>query len=188
MELNALSNREDFPILKRRMRGDKQLVYLNNASTSQKPEQVLNSMMDHYRHHNSEVHVGIPDTLSKEASEALMNARNSVAKLIHASPDEIVFTRNATEAINLVAFAWGRHNLHQGDTVLVSVAEHDSNLVPWQQVAEAQGIELNFVGLNENQEIDLENLKVCCCCCLAVIALTATALNDGCCSLPSSLL
>jgi cysteine desulfurase / selenocysteine lyase len=130
--------RADFPILHQEVNG-KTLVYLDNAATSQKPLQVLNTIRDYYEHYNANVHRGA-HTLSAQATDAYEGARDQVAKFIHAaSRQEIIYTRNASEAINLVAYSWGMNNLQPGDEIILSVMEHHSNIVPWQFVAQKTG-------------------------------------------------
>ncbi|MHC5826497.1 MAG: aminotransferase class V-fold PLP-dependent enzyme, partial [Nostoc sp.] len=148
----------DFPILHQEV-NDKPLVYLDNAATSQKPLFVLNTLRDYYEQYNSNVHRGA-HTLSAKATDAYEGARDKVAKFINAaSRQEIVYTRNATEAINLVAYSWGMNNLHPGDEIILSVMEHHSNIVPWQFVAQKTGAVLKFVELTPEETFDLEQFK-----------------------------
>ena len=150
--------RADFPILHQEVNG-KPLVYLDNAATSQKPLFVLNKIRDYYEQYNSNVHRGV-HTLSAKATDAYEGSRVKIAKFINAaSPQEIVFARNASEAINLVAYAWGLTNLQRGDEVILTVMEHHSNLVPWQLVAQKTGAVLKFVELTADEEFDLEQFK-----------------------------
>lgn len=145
--LNVKAIRADFPILQRQVHG-KPLVYLDNAATSQKPEAVIQAMDDYYRRYNANIHRGV-HTLAEEATEAYENARRKVGRFINAySPREVVFTRNTTEAINLVANSWGRKALREGDVIILSVMEHHSNLVPWQLLAQATGARLEFIALD----------------------------------------
>jgi len=149
--------RADFPILKRRVHG-KPLVYLDNAATSQKPEAVLQAMDDYYRRYNANIHRGV-HSLAEEATAAYEEARRKVSQFINAtSPREVVFVRNATEAINLVALSWGRANVGRGDAILLTVMEHHSNLVPWQLLAEAAGARLEFIGLDPFGRLALEEV------------------------------
>ncbi|KAL4859715.1 Cysteine desulfurase 1 [Chlorella vulgaris] len=151
--------RTDFPILHQSV-NERPLVYLDNAATSQKPLQVLRAMDEYYGEggYNSNVHRGV-HALSARATTAYEDARAKVARFINASsPQEIVYTRNATEAINLVANTWGAANLHQGDEIVLSVAEHHSNIVPWQLLAQRQGLVLKFVELSGTEELDLAQL------------------------------
>ncbi|MEK7631497.1 MAG: cysteine desulfurase [Patescibacteria group bacterium] len=141
---DPLTIRKDFPILGRQING-KPLVYLDNGATSQKPESVLQAMDDVQRNHNANVHRGIY-TLSEEATALYEGAREKVRQFINAlSVEEIVFTRNASEAINLVALSWARQNLKTGDEVLTTEMEHHSNIVPWQMLAKERGIVLKFL-------------------------------------------
>ena len=150
--------RPDFPILQQEV-NDQPLVYLDNAATSQKPLAVLNVLRDYYQQDNSNVHRGA-HTLSGRATDAYEAARDKVAAFINAaSRQEIIYTRNASEAINLVAYSWGFSNLQPGDEIILSVMEHHSNIVPWQFVAKRTGAVLKFVELTENQEFDLELFK-----------------------------
>ncbi|KAL0311310.1 UNVERIFIED_CONTAM: Cysteine desulfurase 1, chloroplastic [Sesamum angustifolium] len=150
--------RPDFPILHQELNG-KKLVYLDNAATSQKPTAVLNALQNYYEAYNSNVHRGI-HYLSAKATDEYESARQKVANFINASQcREIVFTRNATEAINLVAYSWGLANLKKGDEVLLTVAEHHSAIVPWQFVAQRTGAVLKFVSLTEDEVPDIEKLR-----------------------------
>ncbi|MFN5871770.1 MAG: cysteine desulfurase [Aphanizomenon sp.] len=150
--------RSDFPILHQEVHG-KPLVYLDNAATSQKPLFVLNAWRDYYEQYNSNVHRGA-HFLSGKATDAYEGARDKIAKFINAkSRQEIVYTRNATEAINLVAYSWGMHNLQPGDEIILSVMEHHSNIVPWQFVAQKTGAILKFVELTPAETFDLEQFK-----------------------------
>ena len=145
--LNIESIRADFPILSRQVHG-KPLVYLDNAATSQKPEAVIQAMDDYYRRYNANIHRGV-HTLAEEATAAYEDARRKVGRFINArSPREVVFVRNTTEAINLVAHSWGRANLRQGDVIILTEMEHHSNLVPWQLLAQTTGAQLEFVALD----------------------------------------
>lgn len=149
--------RRDFPILDRKVNG-KQIVYLDSAATSQKPKQVLDAISNYYQNHNANVHRGI-HTLSVEATEMYEGARKKVADFVGVKkPKEIIFVKNATEAINLVAYAWGRLNIEKGDEIVITVAEHHSNFVPWQQLAAENGATLKIVPVDENGELDQEIL------------------------------
>ena len=150
--------RADFPILNEQIH-DKPLVYLDNAATSQKPIAVLDALRHYYEHDNANVHRGV-HTLSSRATDAYEGARDKVAAFVNAaSRQEIVYTRNASEAINLVAYAWGNANVKQGDEIILSVMEHHSNLIPWQMLAQRTGAVLKFVELTETEEFDLEHFK-----------------------------
>src|SRR3989344_300939 len=165
--MNIAKIRRDFPILSRKVNGHP-LVYLDNAATSQKPRQVIEAITNYYRSHNANVHRGI-HTLSVEATEAYETARAKIAKFLGVGDvSEIIFVRNATEAINLVAYAWGRLNINKEDEIVLTVAEHHSNFVVWQQLALENGAVLKIVPLrqaqglrpiHENGEVDLVAFK-----------------------------
>ncbi len=149
--------RADFPILHQEVHG-KPLVYLDNTATSQKPRQVIETLERYYRQDNANVHRGV-HALAERATAAYEQARLKVARFIHAAtPKEIVFVRNTTEAINLVANAWGRANLGPGDEVLITEMEHHSNIVPWQLVTQATGATLRYVPITDAGELDFEAL------------------------------
>ncbi|KAJ0084765.1 hypothetical protein Patl1_30109 [Pistacia atlantica] len=151
--------RPDFPILHQQVNGSKKLVYLDNAATSQKPISVLKALQNYYEAHNSNVHRGV-HYLSAKATEEYELARKKVAAFINASDSrEIVFTRNATEAINLVAYSWGLSNLKSGDEIVLSIAEHHSAIVPWQIAAQKTGAVLKFLDINEDEVPDLTKLR-----------------------------
>ncbi len=150
--------RQDFPILQRQIRG-KPLVYLDNAASSQKPESVIRAMGDYYRQTNANVHRGV-HTLSEEATTLYENARLRIARFINAPSDkQVIFTRNTTESINLVAFSWGRANLGPGDEVLITEMEHHSNIVPWQILRDQVGFTLRYIPLAEDGTLDLTDLE-----------------------------
>ena len=145
MSLDANTIRKDFPILGREVSPGIPLVYLDSTATTQKPSTVLQAMDEFYRHNNANIHRGV-HTLAEEATAMYENARQCVADFIHAaSSSEIVFTRNATESINLVAYTWARANLKSGDVIILTEMEHHSNLVPWQQLAAERGVRLEFI-------------------------------------------
>jgi cysteine desulfurase / selenocysteine lyase len=155
--LDVESIRREFPILSRTVNG-KPLVYLDSAATSQKPNGVIESMNDYYRRYNANPHRGVY-ALSEEATAAYESARQRVATFIHAaSTKEIVFTRNVTEAINLVRYSWGRANVRKGDRILLTEMEHHSNLVPWQLLASEVGAELDFLYIDDDGLLRLEDL------------------------------
>jgi cysteine desulfurase/selenocysteine lyase len=150
--------RADFPILAREVHPGVPLVYLDSAATSQKPESVIESMSEYYRNHNANIHRAV-HTLAEEATSMYEAARAKVAGWIGAErPQEIIFTRNATEAINLVAQTWGRANLRAGDVILLTEMEHHSNLVPWQILAKAGKLRLEFIPITGDGELDLAEL------------------------------
>jgi cysteine desulfurase/selenocysteine lyase len=147
--------RRDFPILDRRI-GDKRLVYLDNAATSQKPRQVIQALTDYYEQHNANIHRGV-HRLAEEATAAYEEARQKVAWFLD-TPDAtgLIFTRGTTESINLVAHAWGRKFLREGDEMVLTEAEHHSNLVPWQLAAQATGAKLRFIPIQDDGTLDME--------------------------------
>jgi cysteine desulfurase/selenocysteine lyase len=145
--INISEIREDFPILKRTVNG-KPLVYFDNAATSQKPNHVLSVMDDYYRNSNASIHRGI-HKLAEEATLAYEQAREKVSKFIGAKhTEEIVFVRNATEGLNLIALAWGRANINKGDKIVLTIMEHHSNIVPWQMVAKEKGAHVEFIEID----------------------------------------
>ena len=144
-----------FPLLTAKR--ERPLVYLDSAATSQKPESVLAAMDDYYRRYNANIHRGIY-AIAEEATAAYEDARARLARFIGAPPREVIFTRNSTEAINLVAYAWGRWALKKGDAVVLTVMEHHSNLVPWHILAAERGIELRFIPMTDGGELELEAL------------------------------
>ncbi len=155
---DPIALREDFPILQRKVRG-KPLVYLDSAATSQKPRCVLEALREYYENYNANIHRAV-HTLGEEATERYERVRQQVARFIGASdPSCIVFTRNTTEAINLVAYAWGRKFLKEGDEILLSEMEHHSNLVPWQLTAKATGAVLKHLPITDEGYLDLDYLE-----------------------------
>jgi cysteine desulfurase/selenocysteine lyase len=148
--------RADFPILARQIDG-RPIVYLDSAATSQKPEAVIAAMDDYYRAHNANIHRGVY-TLAQEATDMFEDARARIARFTGATPRTTIFTRNVTEAINLVAYAWGRHNLGPGDAVLITQMEHHSNIVPWQLLARDTGAELRYLDVSDDGKLSLDQL------------------------------
>ncbi len=155
--LDVAAIRRDFPVLQRQVNGHP-LTFLDSAASSQKPRQVVEAMVDYYYSHHANVHRGA-HTLAAEATEAYEQARGKVARFIGGDPSEVVFTRNTTEALNLVAASWGRANLKEGDEVVLSVAEHHANLLPWQRLRDELGVVLRVIGLTPEQRLDLEELE-----------------------------
>ena len=147
--------RQDFPILGRQVYG-KPLVYLDNAATSQKPRSVIDALVDYYERYNSNVHRGV-HSLSMEATDAYEEARAKVARFIGADSAEcVIWTRNTTESINLVANTWARQNIGPGDEIVITQMEHHSNLVPWQVLAKQKGASLRILPLASDQTLDME--------------------------------
>jgi cysteine desulfurase / selenocysteine lyase len=150
--------RHHFPILDRRI-GDRRLVYLDNSATSQKPRPVIEALTDYYEHHNANVHRGV-HRLAEEATAAYEAARRKVARFLGTpDPAGLVFTRGTTESINLVAYAWGRKFLREGDEVVLTETEHHSNLVPWQLAAQATGAKLRFIPILDDGTLDVEEAQ-----------------------------
>ncbi|HVM21643.1 MAG TPA: cysteine desulfurase [Egibacteraceae bacterium] len=146
--------RKDFPVLQRQVHG-RPLVYLDSAATSQKPHAVIDAMSRFYEEHNSNVHRGV-HALAEEATEAYEGARGKVARFVGADSRAVVFTKNATEAINLVAYSWARTRLGEGDIVLSTQMEHHANIVPWQLVQPEAGFGLRFVSVTPDGRVDMD--------------------------------
>ncbi|HUK50004.1 MAG TPA: cysteine desulfurase [Terriglobales bacterium] len=150
--INVARIREDFPVLKRQVNG-KPLIYFDNAATSQKPKAVIDSLDQYYREYNANIHRGI-HKLAEEATLAHEEAREKVAKFVNARrTEEIVFTRNATEAMNLVAQSWGRANVAKDDKIVLTIMEHHSNIVPWQMLAKEKGARVEYIKIDENGKL-----------------------------------
>jgi cysteine desulfurase/selenocysteine lyase len=149
--------RRDFPILSRQVHG-KPLVYLDNAATTQKPRAVIDALVHYYEHQNANIHRAI-HTLGEEATAAYEETRAKVSRFINAPrPENVVFTRSATEALNLVASAWGRANLREGDEIVLTQMEHHSNMVPWQRLAQEVGASVKYIGVTDEGTLDLDGL------------------------------
>lgn len=156
--LDVKAIRADFPILDQQIKPGVPLVYLDNAASSQKPLAVIEAMNEYYREYHANVHRGI-HTLSEQATLAYENARLKVAEFINAkSSREIVFVRNATEALNLVMYTWGRANINPGDVIVLTQMEHHSNIVPWQLLAREKGAEIRYIPVTEEGLLDLTDL------------------------------
>ena len=148
--------RKDFPILEREVKPGVKLVYLDSTASSQKPQQVIDAMDRYYRSSNANIHRGV-HTLAEEATALYEGARERIAAFIGAAyAEEVIYTRNATEAINLVAFTWGRKFLKPGDVVVLTEMEHHSNLVPWQMLAAERDLRLEFVPVNDEFLFDMD--------------------------------
>lgn len=146
--------RDDFPILKRKFKGHS-LVFLDSGATSQKPESVIRKMDDYYRSNNANIHRGVYD-LSVESTQMVDEARAATASLIGGNFEEIIFTRNTSESINLVMYSWGKGNIGKGDSIVVTKLEHHSNLIPWQELCREKGAELRVVDVDQYGELVLE--------------------------------
>lgn len=156
--LDPYQIRQDFPILKRLVHGQP-LIYLDNAATSQKPQVVIDAIVDFYTQHNANVHRGL-HTLSDEATQMYAAARANIARFIGSQdPNELIFVRNTTEAVNLIAYSWGLAHLGRGDQILVTDLEHHSNLIPWQRVCAQTGAKLVHLPLTENGDLATSFLK-----------------------------
>jgi len=150
--------RKDFPILKRTVRDNKPLVYLDNASTTQKPNQVIDAITDYYQNHNANIHRAVY-ALAEESTEAYENARDKIANFVNVkNRQEIIFVRGTTEAINLVAYAWGRPHINEGDIIVTTEYEHHSNIVPWQLLTQEKRAKLEYIGMDDNGELNLDDL------------------------------
>ena len=150
--------RADFPILSRKVNGHP-LVYLDNAATSQKPRQVIQSIVDYYERYNANVHRGV-HTLSVEATDAYEEARRKVARFINApSEKSVIWTRNASEAINLVAYSWGDANIGEGDNIVTTAMEHHSDIVPWQQLARRRGAQVRYIPIGRQGALDMAGAR-----------------------------
>ena len=157
--INIESIRNDFPILKRKVHKDKPLIYLDNAATTQKPIQVIDAISNYYLNYNSNIHRAVHE-LAEEATAAFEATRDKVAKFINVkNREEIVFVRGTTEAINLVAYSWGRQNVHKDDIIVTTEYEHHSNIVPWQLLAKEKGAKLEYIGVDDNGELILDQLS-----------------------------
>lgn len=154
--VNSYELRNDFPIFRKKING-KDLVYLDNASTTQKPYSVINSITDFYSNYNSNIHRAVYQ-LAEEATKMYEQSREKIANFINARPEEIIFTRNTTESINLIAHSWARLNLEKGDGIAITELEHHSNIVPWQILSQEIGTQLEYVGIDENGFLDLESM------------------------------
>jgi cysteine desulfurase / selenocysteine lyase len=150
--------REDFPIFSRLTSRGKRLVYLDSAATSQKPRAVIDALVTYYSEYNANIHRGVYE-IAARATDAFEAARVKVARFINADQREVIWTRNATEAINLVGYSWGLANIKPGDVILTSQIEHHSNLVPWQLLAQKTGATLRFIPVDRRGVLQLDDLE-----------------------------
>ena len=156
--LNIENIRKDFPILQRKVHTGKPLVYFDNAATSQKPIQVIDAIRDYYLNYNSNIHRAVHQ-LAEESTAAFELTRDKVAKFINAkNREEVVFVRGTTEAINLIAYSWGRQNVQKDDIIVTTEYEHHSNIVPWQLLAKEKGAKLQYIGIDDKGELILDQL------------------------------
>lgn len=152
--MDANQIKKDFPILQ-----NKEITYLDSGATTQKPIQVIKAVEEFYKKYNANPHRGAY-SLSIEATEAYENTRKKIAKFINAKyPEEIIFSKNATESLNLIAYSYGMENLRKEDEIVISIMEHHSNLVPWQKVCKQTGAKLNYMYINDNYEISEEEIE-----------------------------
>jgi len=150
--------RKDFPILERKVNG-RRLIYLDNAATTHKPRQVIEAIVEFYTKYNANIHRGL-HTLSQEASELYENAHEVLAKFINAySWDEVIFCNNTTDAINIIAYAWGLKNLRKGDEILLTVMDHHSNMLPWRNVARLKGVKVKYVDITDDGLLRYEEFE-----------------------------
>ena len=150
--------RKDFPILTRKVRDNKSLVYLDNASTTQKPNQVIDAITDYYRNHNANIHRAVY-ALAEESTEAYETARDKIANFVNVkNRQELIFVRGTTEAINLVAYAWGRPHINEGDIIVTTEYEHHSNIVPWQLLTQEKHAKLEYIGMDDDGQLILDDL------------------------------
>ncbi len=177
MSFDAVAIRRDFPIFQRTIRDGKRLVYLDSGATSQKPRVVIDAESDFYRLHNAAVHRGAHQ-LAEEATDIYESARQTVAQFLNAAVDEVVFTKSATESLNLVCYAMGnahqgnRFHLSAGDGIVVTEMEHHANLIPWQQLAARTGAELSWFEVTPEGRLDLSNINSVITSKTKVVALT----------------
>lgn len=155
--INIENIRRDFPILQRKVHNNKPLVYFDNAATTQKPIQVIDSIHNYYLNYNSNIHRAVHQ-LAEEATAAYELTRDKVAKFINVNREELIFVRGTTEAINLIAYSWGRQNVQKGDIIVTTEYEHHSNIVPWQLLTKEKEAKLEYIGVADNGELILDQL------------------------------
>jgi len=154
--LDVETIRNDFPIFKVKFNG-KSIAYLDNAATSQKPKQVINALVEFYETYNSNIHRGIYK-ISEKATDAYEKSREATARFIGChDPSQVIFTRNTTESINLVAYTWGNKHIRKGSKIVLTMLEHHSNMVPWQELARQKGAEIEYVDIKEDGTLDMES-------------------------------
>jgi len=157
-KLSIENVRKDFAILQRKVRDNKPLVYLDNASTTQKPKQVIDALVNYYNNYNANIHRSVY-SIAEEATEAYEKTRDKVAKFLNIPKrEEIIFVRGTTEAINLVAYSWGRKYVKEGDIIVTTEYEHHSNIVPWQLLVKEKRAKLEYIGMDDNGELILDHL------------------------------
>ena len=174
--------KKDFPLLENSLQSEDRVIYLDHAATTQKPVQVLKKIDEYYRNFNANVHRGAHQ-LSAKATEEFENSRSLISKFLNtSSAKEIIFTRNATEAINLVARSWGEFSLKEGDEILLSVMEHHSNIVPWQMIAAKHKCKLKFIGIDENGKLDINDYLSKLTAKTKIVSLVHISNTLGCCN------
>ncbi len=157
-EISIENIRKDFPILERKVGDNKPLVYLDNASTTQKPKQVIDAITNYYNNYNANIHRAVY-SIAQEATDAYELTRDKITKFLNIPKrEEVIFVRGTTEAINLVAYSWGRKNIEKGDIIVTTEYEHHSNIVPWQLLAGEKGAKLEYIGIDDNGELILDQL------------------------------
>lgn len=177
MPLDVARIKKEFPILARTVRNDRPLVYLDSAATSQKPIRVMEAESEFYSRHNAAVHRGA-HLLAEEATDAYEGAREVVARFIGGKSDEVIFTKSATESLNLLAYSWGnapsnsRFHFGPGDVIVLSEAEHHANLIPWQELARRSGATLRWFGVDDEGRIDLSDIDAIIDANTKVVAIT----------------
>ena len=160
MALDIQAIRSDFPILSRILPNGKQLVYFDNAATSQKPQCVIDAMTKYYEQYNSNAHRA-NHTLADEATTALENAREKISQFFGTTSENLIYTSGATEAINLVSYGWARYNLKEGDVIVLTEMEHHADIVPWQELSKEKGIEVRYVPINnETFTLDMDAFEI----------------------------
>ncbi len=175
----AERRRSDFPLFNG---NDNELIYLDHAATSQKPKEVIDTLKKYYSYQNANVHRGAHQ-LSAIATEEFENARKLTADFINSNSEkEIIFTRNATEAINLVAYSWGNFELQKGDEILISIMEHHSNIVPWQIISKQKECKLVYININKNGELDIDDFRKKLSTKTKLVSLVHVSNTLGCCN------
>lgn len=157
--LDVYKIKQDFPILKRKLKNGKKLIYLDNAATTQKPKQVIDAICKYYSEYNSNIHRAVYQ-IAEEATEEYEKTRANIQRFINARyPEEIIFTRNTTESINLIAYTWGEKNIRKGNKIILTEYEHHSNIVPWQMLSNEKGAKINYTDTDENGYLNLESFS-----------------------------
>ncbi len=157
--LDVYKIKQDFPILKRKLRNGKKLIYLDNAATTQKPKQVIDAICKYYSEYNSNIHRAVYQ-IAEEATEEYEKTRANIQRFINARyPEEIIFTRNTTESINLIAYTWGKKNIRKGNKIILTEYEHHSNIVPWQMLSNEKGAKISYTDTDENGYLNLESFS-----------------------------